>query len=329
MQSRLKHLQSRLKNSISTFTIPHQNRVWRVARLKIWILELKTSPPLTGVSRALWARFAEKVSKISPSASGPLTLKSLQKVSRTVQEVSRESPESVWRVFLDCPRGFGDSSGSGVRRRQEKFSVDFFGISGPEGARDPCKGQAGSQSCREISNFFNLWALIGLLCYSELRAVIVLRLATGKWGCTEIRVYPTECGKQFGRVPSKIGSTSLVLKSFWVERNVFGTRPASLPRTLGYACTFYAPTSPPPIRCVFAQAFCSQKSFREITLNYAKGGSKRGSTWGPTLKFYCRPKAQEKQHFGKLHFYCRRFFPGNTLSGTKTLRFIKTLAFAI
>ena len=31
-------------------------------------------------------------------------------------------------------------------------------------------------------------------------------------------------------------------------------------------------------------------------------------------RFYCRPKAQEKQHFGKSHFYCRRFFPGNTVT---------------
>ena len=30
---------------------------------------------------------------------------------------------------------------------------------------------------------------------------------------------------------------------------------------------------------------------------------------GPTLKFYCRPKAQDKQHFEKSHFYCCRFFP--------------------
>ena len=35
---------------------------------------------------------------------------------------------------------------------------------------------------------------------------------------------------------------------------------------------------------------------------------------GPILKFYCRAKAQEKQHFGKLHFNCRRFFPGNTVT---------------
>ena len=30
--------------------------------------------------------------------------------------------------------------------------------------------------------------------------------------------------------------------------NVLGLVPASLPHALGYACTFYAPTSPPPNR---------------------------------------------------------------------------------
>ena len=39
-----------------------------------------------------------------------------------------------------------------------------------------------------------------------------------------------------------------------------------------------------------------------------RGFEKRVSR-GPTLKFYCRAKAHEKQHFGKSHFYCRRFFP--------------------
>ena len=32
------------------------------------------------------------------------------------------------------------------------------------------------------------------------------------------------------------------------------------------------------------------------------------------MKFYCRPKAKQKRHFGKSHFYCRRFFPGNTVT---------------
>ena len=32
------------------------------------------------------------------------------------------------------------------------------------------------------------------------------------------------------------------------------------------------------------------------------------------MKFYCRSNAQEKQHFRKSHFYCRRFFPGNAVT---------------
>ena len=36
-------------------------------------------------------------------------------------------------------------------------------------------------------------------------------------------------------------------EEFSVGENVLGLVPASLPHTLGYACTFYAPTSPPLI----------------------------------------------------------------------------------
>ena len=44
-------------------------------------------------------------------------------------------------------------------------------------------------------------------------------LATGKYGCTEVRVYPVECGEKLGRDPQKFGSSkSLVLKSSWAER---------------------------------------------------------------------------------------------------------------
>ena len=35
-------------------------------------------------------------------------------------------------------------------------------------------------------------------------------------------------------------------EEFWGGENVLGLVPASLPHTLGYACTFYDPTSPPP-----------------------------------------------------------------------------------
>ena len=43
------------------------------------------------------------------------------------------------------------------------------------------------------------------------------------------------------------------------------------------------------------------------------GGSKRGSTGDPSRNFIVGLK-QEKQHFGKSHFYCRRFFAGDTVT---------------
>ena len=39
-----------------------------------------------------------------------------------------------------------------------------------------------------------------------------------------------------------------------------------------------------------------------------KGLRKEGQQ-GTHLEFYCRPKAQEKQHFGKSHFYLSSLFP--------------------
>ena len=116
--------------------------------------DMGTSPPLTEVSPARRARNAEKVSKMSPGASGPGTPKSLQKVSGTVWEVSGESPESDGRVFSDCSRDFlktfrGSGAGGPGRHFQE-----FFGISGPKGPRDLCKGRAGSQPLIHIWSRF-------------------------------------------------------------------------------------------------------------------------------------------------------------------------------
>ena len=72
-------------------------------------------------------------------------------------------------------------------------------------------------------------------------------LAKGKYGCTEVRVYPTECGEQLGTDPSKIGELQIpCFEEFFWGGNTLGLVPASLPHALGYACTFYAPTSPSP-----------------------------------------------------------------------------------
>ena len=109
----------------------------------VWAAKaLGTSPPLTEVSQALRARNAEKISNMSPAASGPGTPKSLKKVSGM-------SPESLRKVSGECfwsvPGLFGDFLGSWGRRPRETFFRDSFGISGPEGPRDLCKGRAGSQ----------------------------------------------------------------------------------------------------------------------------------------------------------------------------------------
>ena len=70
-------------------------------------------------------------------------------------------------------------------------------------------------------------------------------LVTGKYGCTEVRVYPAECGEQLGTDPSKIGSSkSLVLKSFSGEGTLWDSS-LPPPSHFGIRLHFYAPTSPP------------------------------------------------------------------------------------
>ena len=78
--------------------------------LKIWLeiitsRDLGTSLPLTRVSQALRARNPEKVSKMSPGASGPEPEK--------VPKKSTKSPESLQKVLGECfrtfPRLLGDN----------------------------------------------------------------------------------------------------------------------------------------------------------------------------------------------------------------------------
>ena len=74
-------------------------------------------------------------------------------------------------------------------------------------------------------------------------------LVTGKYGCTEVRVYPAECGEQLGTDPSKIGSSqSLVLKSFSGEGTLWDSSlPISL--TLWDTRALFAPPLPLPQPC--------------------------------------------------------------------------------
>ena len=73
-------------------------------------------------------------------------------------------------------------------------------------------------------------------------------LAKGKYGCTEVRVYPAECGEQLGRDPSKTGSSKSPVSRVFLGREHFGTRPCQSPSRFGIRLhfKFYAPTSPPP-----------------------------------------------------------------------------------
>ena len=74
-----------------------------------------------------------------PPTPGP---QEVSKKSRGQCEVSGESPESVWRVFLEFLGTFGDFLGSWGRRPGRHFR-DSFGISGPEGPRETSSVRGG------------------------------------------------------------------------------------------------------------------------------------------------------------------------------------------
>ena len=78
-------------------------------------------------------------------------------------------------------------------------------------------------------------------------------LATGKHGCREVRVYPTECGEQLGKDPSKNGSS----KSLLLKREHFGTRPFLSPSLSGIRLNFVRPHFP-----------CPKKNGRQIRANF-------------------------------------------------------------
>ena len=66
-----------------------------------------------------------------------------------------------------------------------------------------------------------------------------------------------------------------------------------------------------PVRAIFRDAEMTIKIFFERSSQ--KGGGCRGFekrvNRGPTLKFYCRPKAQEKLHLGKSNVFLPSLFP--------------------
>ena len=88
-----------------------------------------------------------KCRKMSPGASGP-------EMPKKSQKSLGDSPASLRRVSGKCLLSvlglFGDFLGSRGQRPWGHFR-DFFGISGPEGPGDLCKGRAGSQNVYEMS----------------------------------------------------------------------------------------------------------------------------------------------------------------------------------
>ena len=96
-------------------------------------------------------------------------------------------------------------------------------------------------------------------CFSDLPNLLC-NLATGKYGCREVRVYPTECGEQLGRDPSKNGSSKpLVSKGVFWGGNTLGLVPSCRP-----------PTSPPPSN--MSQEPSRSSSEKIVQMNFLFGG---------------------------------------------------------
>ena len=108
-------------------------------------------------------------------------------------------------------------------------------------------------------------------------------LATGKYGCTEVRVHPAECGEQLGTDPSKIGSSkSLVLKSF-LGREHFGTLPCQSPSRFGIRLHFLRPHFPSPKRSIEKSGFVPESRHASNQRTSRTGKGKPGAKLGSTL----------------------------------------------
>ena len=90
-------------------------------------------------------------------------------------------------------------------------------------------------------------------------------LATGKYRCTEVQVYPAECGEQLGRDPSEIGSSKSLVKGLFSRglggREHFGTRPCQSPSRFGIRLHFLRPLPLPKAYHLCAKA--NSPSFSE------------------------------------------------------------------
>ena len=183
---------------------------------------------------------------------GELSFCNFSNLCNGTKNVCLSGPKNPWQpeTWQDFTRHFSRPGKQGIFSR---ILVEFLT---KLHKRAGAKGKKTAGQWRKFLDFRGEWrkfleiADFCRLSWSNVFWVYVpFLLAMGKYGCTEVRVYPAECGEQLRTDPSKIGSSkSLVLESFSGEGiPKMGLVPASPPDTLGYACTFYAPTSPPPI----------------------------------------------------------------------------------
>ena len=68
----------------------------------------------------------------------------------------------------------------------------------------------------------------------------------GSMGVKRYGCIPRSAANNLGEIPKNWELQISWFEEFLGGENVLGLVPASLPHTLGYACTFYAPTSPSP-----------------------------------------------------------------------------------
>ena len=158
----------------------------------------------------------------------------------------------VFRIILIfSARGWGRAS----PRRREGGRVDFVLQIPAGGGLSAGKGPRGREGvCGELGIFLGGGFFFFGAEMSTTPLKFTLKEFNAQIGHGEVWVYSgtgVPCGVRRATWERSLKNWELQIPCFeefcWRE-NTLGLVPACLPHTLGYACTFYAPTSPPPIK---------------------------------------------------------------------------------
>ena len=168
-------------------------------------------------------------------------------------------------------------------------------------------------------------------------SVTALFWPRGSTGVQRYGCIPRSAANNLGEIPQNLGALNPL---FW---RVFGGEGTHWDVSLLVSLTLwdtpvlFTPPLPPPPTVLVGQrvgdcwghpmnsASCAtaiqrrrnddKNHFWEVeSKGGSAGGPKRGSTGDPSWNFIVGLKHRKKQHFGKSHFYCRRFFPGNAVT---------------